>query len=151
MFGLKIFVRVQTFRQVPPVLPRNFCHPAVRGVRFLLTQWDAYVISILHCVLIIMSDSSTQTLEITSEETSWTMVKFQRLRFVVALPLLKSCKNVFLWWCCMLCFASFAIKYCSSLVYFSQFFRIPKTCLNITITKKESAIVNVAAVVEALP
>ena len=28
MFGLKIFVRVQTFRQVPPVLPRNFCHPA---------------------------------------------------------------------------------------------------------------------------
>ena len=28
MFGLKIFVRVQTFRQVPPVLPCNFCHPA---------------------------------------------------------------------------------------------------------------------------
>ena len=28
MFGLKIFVRVQTFRRVPPVLPRNFCHPA---------------------------------------------------------------------------------------------------------------------------
>ena len=27
MFGLKIFVRVQTFRRVPPVLPRNFCHP----------------------------------------------------------------------------------------------------------------------------
>ena len=24
---LKIFVRVQTFRRVPPVLPRNFCHP----------------------------------------------------------------------------------------------------------------------------
>ena len=28
MFGLKIFVRVQTFRQVPPVPPNNFCHPA---------------------------------------------------------------------------------------------------------------------------
>ena len=28
MFGLKIFVRVQTFRRVPHVLPRNFCHPA---------------------------------------------------------------------------------------------------------------------------
>ena len=27
MFGLKIFVRVQTFRRGPPVLPRNFCHP----------------------------------------------------------------------------------------------------------------------------
>ena len=27
MFGLKIFVRVQTFWRVPPVLPRNFCHP----------------------------------------------------------------------------------------------------------------------------
>ena len=29
MFGLKIFVRVQTFRRVPPVLPCNFCHPDV--------------------------------------------------------------------------------------------------------------------------
>ena len=28
MFGLKIFVQIQTFRRVPPVLPRNFCHPA---------------------------------------------------------------------------------------------------------------------------
>ena len=27
MFRLKIFVRVQTFRRVPPALPRNFCHP----------------------------------------------------------------------------------------------------------------------------
>ena len=27
MFRLKIFVRVQTFRRVPPVLPCNFCHP----------------------------------------------------------------------------------------------------------------------------
>ena len=27
MFGLKTFVRVQTFRRVPPVLPCNFCHP----------------------------------------------------------------------------------------------------------------------------
>ena len=30
MFGLKIFVRVQTFRRVPPVLPCNFCHPVRR-------------------------------------------------------------------------------------------------------------------------
>ena len=27
MFGLNIFVRVQTFRRGPPVPPRNFCHP----------------------------------------------------------------------------------------------------------------------------
>ena len=27
MFGLKIFVRVKTFRWVPPVLPCNFWHP----------------------------------------------------------------------------------------------------------------------------
>ena len=27
MFGLKIFVRVQTFGRGPPVLPCNFCHP----------------------------------------------------------------------------------------------------------------------------
>ena len=32
MFGLKIFVWVQTFRRVPPVLPRNFCHPGVDDV-----------------------------------------------------------------------------------------------------------------------
>ena len=29
MFGLKIFVRVQTFRRAPPVPPHNFCHPAL--------------------------------------------------------------------------------------------------------------------------
>ena len=29
MFGLKIFVPVQTFRRVPPVLPCNFCHPVM--------------------------------------------------------------------------------------------------------------------------
>ena len=28
MFGLKIFVLVQTFRRVPPMLPCNFCHPS---------------------------------------------------------------------------------------------------------------------------
>ena len=36
MFGLKIFVRVQTFRRVPPVLPCNFCHPDCRYVLFLV-------------------------------------------------------------------------------------------------------------------
>ena len=29
MFSLKIFVRIQTFRRVLPVLPCNFCHPAL--------------------------------------------------------------------------------------------------------------------------
>ena len=29
MFGLKIFVQVQTFRRGPPVPPHNFCHPAL--------------------------------------------------------------------------------------------------------------------------
>ena len=28
MFGLKLFVRVQTFRRGPQVPPHNFCHPA---------------------------------------------------------------------------------------------------------------------------
>ena len=30
MFGLKIFVQVQTFRRVPPVLPCNSCHRAFK-------------------------------------------------------------------------------------------------------------------------
>ena len=30
MFGLKIFVRIQTFRRGLPVPPQNFCHPALR-------------------------------------------------------------------------------------------------------------------------
>ena len=30
MLGHKIFVRVRTFRWVPPVLPCNFCHPVRR-------------------------------------------------------------------------------------------------------------------------
>ena len=34
MFGLKIFVPVQTFRRVPPVRPCNFCHPET------LRDWD---------------------------------------------------------------------------------------------------------------
>ena len=29
MFWPKIFVRVQTFQRVPPLLPRNFCQPAL--------------------------------------------------------------------------------------------------------------------------
>ena len=39
MFGLKIFVRVQTFRRVPPVLPCNFCHPDCRYVLFLVQSF----------------------------------------------------------------------------------------------------------------
>ena len=38
MFGLKIFVRVQTFRRVPPVLPRNFCHPVMRMDQLLANE-----------------------------------------------------------------------------------------------------------------
>ena len=34
MLGLKIFVRVQTFRRGPPVLPCNFCHPVTKNVIF---------------------------------------------------------------------------------------------------------------------
>ena len=34
MFGLKIFVRVQTFRRVPPVLPCNFCHPGLEAKKY---------------------------------------------------------------------------------------------------------------------
>ena len=33
MFGQKIFVQVQTFRRVPPVLPRNFCHPDCKLIK----------------------------------------------------------------------------------------------------------------------
>ena len=29
MFGLKVFVQVQTFRRGPPVPPHNFCHPGL--------------------------------------------------------------------------------------------------------------------------
>ena len=40
MFGLEIFVRVQTFRRVPPVLPRNFCHPAQHLTIPTLFTWS---------------------------------------------------------------------------------------------------------------
>ena len=49
MFGLKIFVRVQTFRWVPPVLPRNFCHPDVSTNEIIchdVTQ--QYIFHIIH-------------------------------------------------------------------------------------------------------
>ena len=36
MFGLKIFVRVQTFRRGPPVPPHNFCHPGCFILSFVL-------------------------------------------------------------------------------------------------------------------
>ena len=39
MFGLKIFVRVQTFRRVPPVLPCNSCHPGPYN-NLLHNAWD---------------------------------------------------------------------------------------------------------------
>ena len=44
MFGLKIFVRVQTFRRVPPVLPRNFCHPALGSVVPLATFLLSFIL-----------------------------------------------------------------------------------------------------------
>ena len=39
MFGLKIFVQVQTFRRVPPGLPHNFCHPAPWYIRYTQTDY----------------------------------------------------------------------------------------------------------------
>ena len=47
MFRLKIFVRVQTFGRVPPMLPRNFCHPG--GKQFfkdLNLEKNVYALSI---------------------------------------------------------------------------------------------------------
>ena len=63
MFGLKIFVRVQTFRRVPPVLPCNFCHPAWHsehlcilsplgvGKLFVILLW--FDVDREHCISII--------------------------------------------------------------------------------------------------
>ena len=38
MLGLKIFVRVQTFRQRPFVPSHNFCHPAQRYISSRITN-----------------------------------------------------------------------------------------------------------------
>ena len=52
MFGLKIFVRVQTFRRGLPVPPHNFCHPGPhfcmkkRGGEF---NWSTYLFGQLDC------------------------------------------------------------------------------------------------------
>ena len=55
MFGLKIFVRVQTFRRVPPVLPRNFCHPVISTLpdekRWFIMM---YIIIIINVIMIMM-------------------------------------------------------------------------------------------------
>ena len=56
MFGLKIFVRVQTFWQVPLVLPCNFCHPANYAAVCLSTSLNAIVLLCLvafHCSFVI--------------------------------------------------------------------------------------------------
>ena len=47
MFGLKIFVRVQTFRRVPPVLPRNFCHPD----SYILPRFHKFLLPVLRGTL----------------------------------------------------------------------------------------------------
>ena len=62
MFGLKIFVRVQTFRRVPPVLPRSSCHPGVwcvhlvdqlvAGVLQVVVQLDTLVGTHLVCKML---------------------------------------------------------------------------------------------------
>ena len=51
MFGLKIFVRVQTFWRVPPVLPCNFCHSALTAVKCRFTQhdWTKLLCFLDHC------------------------------------------------------------------------------------------------------
>ena len=41
MFGLNIFVRVQTFWRVPPVLPCNFCHPSW-NINQIVFQKDSF-------------------------------------------------------------------------------------------------------------
>ena len=65
MFGLKIFVRVQTFRRVPPVLPRNFCHPGYISYNFqsrrhIMTLGGVYW-STSTCLLMILGDLSPCT------------------------------------------------------------------------------------------
>ena len=51
MFGLRIFVWVQTFRRGPPMPPHNFCHP---GISYYLVinryfkMWAKYDI-VVHC------------------------------------------------------------------------------------------------------
>ena len=54
MFGLKIFVRVQTFRRVPPVLPCNFCHPAL-DIYLKSTYFDCFVISRTKWIYLVFS------------------------------------------------------------------------------------------------
>ena len=58
MFGLKIFVRVQTFRRVPPVLPRNFCHPGREcnpDIRKWVVMQNLAIDLIFCCVLCLFS------------------------------------------------------------------------------------------------
>ena len=49
MFGLKIFVRVQTFQRGPPVPPHNFCHPGTQYtcVRAFLTPLLLYILILI--------------------------------------------------------------------------------------------------------
>ena len=47
MFGLKIFVRVQTFCRGPPMPPRNFCHPE-QLLYFLLDNMKTSAIIFYH-------------------------------------------------------------------------------------------------------
>ena len=48
MFGHKIFVRVQTFWRVPPVLPCNLCHPGA-AIYVLVNMWQEGV-KPFHCI-----------------------------------------------------------------------------------------------------
>ena len=48
MFGLKTFVRVQTFRRGAPVPPRNFCNPGwlFDLVLFFILRWSCFSVKV---------------------------------------------------------------------------------------------------------
>ena len=51
MFRLQIFVWVQTFRRVPPLLPCNFCHPATC---YNILQWYMAWMMLITTVMIVI-------------------------------------------------------------------------------------------------
>ena len=60
MFGLKIFVRVQIFRRVPPVLPCNFCHPdfgsdKINRKRESFVFWSLGIHIVIPCEIVMYS------------------------------------------------------------------------------------------------
>ena len=52
MFGLKIFVGVQTFRRGPPVPPHNFCYPGCicKGKS---SKMHMFIVNVLFCYIVV--------------------------------------------------------------------------------------------------